>query len=93
MRRRQRNLIQTLIRIAEESTEDLLAPILGPGASAVGWCTFVLVAWRLGWSGLRLVCMRAPEPDSPGTATAISLVFALSGWLAFSHALPVWGWR
>ena len=72
------------------AVEDLLAtvhPLLGAG---VGWLVGAVVAWRLGWTGLRRV-LSSPRPRSRFAGVWIAPVLLGLALLAASE-LPVWGW-
>lgn len=74
------------------AVEDTLAGFHAQGAQIAGIVLALLVAWRLGLSGLRRVlgALEPPKKRSEGWPWAF-LVLPLA-FLAVRYGLPVWGW-
>jgi hypothetical protein len=72
--------------------EDSLVDLHAMGAQVIGVGLALLVAWRLGFSGLRRVLgsLEPPEKRSDGWPWAF-LVLPLAA-LAIRYGLPIWGW-
>ena len=72
--------------------EDLLAPWHAVGATVLAYGVALLVAWRLGWSGLvRVVgALEVPKRRTAGWLWAPPLLLVAA--VAFRNGLPVWGW-
>ena len=74
------------------AVEDLVAPWLPSGASAIGWFAAAWVALRLSLTGLLVVVLRTPEPRRRVEGWIWVVPVTIVAALAVRYGLPVWGW-
>jgi hypothetical protein len=74
------------------AVEDQVALYALELAAPAGWCTALIVGWRLGWTGLQRVATRLPQAEHRWQGWMAAPPVLLVTGLALRHGLPIHGW-
>ena len=74
------------------AVEDVVAPVDETAALILGWTVAVVVAWRLGYSGLIRVLGALDKPKKWTSGAVFAPILVAVASVVIVHGLPIWGW-